>query len=148
MCSIAWKAWYRAASGRFPKRAPPPRHLRAALIDHAGSSRFAVKPEDFQHVFDSWLGGRPLEYIFAELPYVLRSRRTPRIQAWLNGSSEASGWNAEFDKFVDFVRAVCGDFLPWLMRACGRLSMYTGGWATQVPWSGWADELEKRNDPT
>jgi helicase len=127
---------------------PEQTHQDLRKVLKSRSSRVAVKPEDFQRVLDSWLGGRPLEYIFAELPYVERSKRTPRIQPWLNGSSEASGWNAEFDKFVDFIRAVCGDFLPWLMRACGRLSMYTGGWAMQVPWSEWADELEKRNDPT
>jgi helicase len=126
---------------------PEQTHQDLRKVLKSRSSRVAVKPEDFQRVLDSWLGGRPLEYIFAELPYVERSKRTPRIQPWLNGSSEASGWNAEFDKFVDFIRAVCGDFLPWLMRACGRLSMYTGGWAMQVPWSEWADELEKRNDP-
>jgi len=127
---------------------PEQTHQDLRKVLKSSSSRFAVKPDDFQDVLESWLGGRSLEYIFAQLPYVRRSKRTPRIQAWLNGSSEASGWNAEFDKFVDFIRAVCGDFLPWLMRACGRLSVYTGGWATQVPWSEWADELEKRNDPT
>jgi len=112
------------------------------------SSRFSVKPNDFQRVLESWLSGRPLEYIFAELPYVVRSTRKPKIQAWLSGSSEASGWNAEFDKFVDFTNAVFGGFLPWLMRACGGLSMFTGGWATQIPWGQWADRLESRIDPT
>lgn len=126
---------------------PEQTHQDLRKVLQSRSSRFAVKPDDFQRVLASWLGGRSREYIFAELPYVLRSKRTPRIQAWLSGSSEASGWNTDFDKFVEFIRVVCGDFLPWLMRACGRLSMYTGGWATQVPWNDWADELEKRNEP-
>jgi helicase len=127
---------------------PEQTHQDLRKVLKSRSSRVAVKPDDFQRVLDSWLGGVPLEYIFADLPYVLRSTRTPRIQAWLSGSSEASGWNAEFDKFVDFIRAVFGDFLPWLMRACARLSMYTGGWSTQVPWGEWADNLERRIEPT
>jgi helicase len=119
--------------------------LRKVIL--AKGSLFPVKPNDFERVLDSWLGGTPLQYIFAALPYVLRSKRTPKIQVWLSGSSNAVGWNGEYDKFVDFIRAVFGGFLPWLMRACGRLSTYTGGWATQVPWSQWADDLENRVDP-
>ena len=119
--------------------------LRKVL--RSSNSHFSVKPNDFERVLDSWLGGTPLQYIFADLPYVLRSQRRPRIQAWLSGSSNAAGWNAEYDKFVDFIRAVFGDFLPWLMRACGRLSISTGGWATQIRWVQWASELERRIDP-
>jgi helicase len=126
---------------------PEQTHQDLRKVLRASSSRFSVKPNDFERVLDSWLGGTPLQYIFADLPYVLRSKRTPRIQAWLSGASNAAAWNAEYDKFVDFIRAVFGDFLPWLMRACGRLSMSTGGWATQIPWGQWADELERGVDP-
>lgn len=111
------------------------------------SSRFSVKPNDFQRVLESWLGGEPLEVIFAALPYVQRSSRQPKIQEWLLGASQVPGWDAEFDKFVDFTRAVFEGFLPWLMRACGWLSAYTGGWSTQVDWRQWADRLESRVDP-
>jgi helicase len=126
---------------------PEQTHQDLRKVLRASSSRFSVKPNDFERVLDSWLGGTSLQYIFTDLPYVLRSKRTPRIQAWLSGASNAAAWNAEYDKFVDFIRAVFGDFLPWLMRACGRLSMSTGGWATQIPWGQWADELERRVDP-
>lgn len=120
-------------------------NLRKVLLRK--SSPVAVKPDDFVPVLNSWLGGFPLEHIFAELPYVLRSTRRPKIHAWLDGSSDASAWNAEFDKFVDFTTAVVEGFLPWLMRACGRLSTFTGRWATEIPWKEWADKLESRVDP-
>jgi len=98
-------------------------------------------------VLDLWLGGAPLEHIFAALPYVLRSSKQPKIQAWLAGADNASGWDTEFDKFVDFTGAVLGGYLPWLMRACGWLSTYVGGWATQVEWRQWAERLESRTEP-
>ena len=110
-------------------------------------SRFPVKPNDFRQVLDLWLGGAPLEHIFAVLPYVLRSSKQPKIQAWLAGADNASGWDTEFDKFVDFTGAVLGGYLPWLMRACGWLSTYVGGWATQVEWRQWAERLESRTEP-
>ena len=126
---------------------PEQTHQNLRKVLSTKNSRFAVKPVDFQYVLNAWLGGAPLEYLFAELPYVRRSTRSPRIQAWLSGVSSASGWDTEFDKFVDFTTAVFGGFLPWLLRACSRLSMYTGGWATQVPWNQWAEQLENRVDP-
>ena len=126
---------------------PEQTHQDLRKVLSTSSSRFSVKPTDFQRVLDSWLSDTPLEYIFAALPYVERSKRIPRIQAWLFGSSNASVWDTEFDKFVDFTRAVFVGFLPWLMQACGRLSTYTGGWAIEIPWSQWAEKLDSRADP-
>jgi len=120
-------------------------HLRKVLS--APKSHFVVKPDDFQSVLHAWLADTPLEAIFATLPYVQRSKRAPAIHAWLDGSSNAAGWDVEFDKFVEFTRTVFGGFLPWLMRACGRLSLHTGGWGMQIPWKQWAEQLERRLEP-
>ena len=38
--------------------------------------------------------------------------------------------------------AVFENFLPWLLRACGQLSEFVGGWSTNVNWRQWADMVE------
>jgi helicase len=128
--------------GTLPEQ--PHRDLKKVLTTKG--SRFCVKPNDFEQVFASWIAGKPQEYIFASLPYVQRSSRKPKIAEWLDGSISAANWDAEFDKFVDFIATVCQVFLPWLMRACRRLHEHAGGWSTQVDWSLWANMVENGVD--
>jgi len=104
--------------------------------------RFCVKPEDFDTLLDLWAKGTSREEIFASLPYVLRSSIKPRIQEWLRGSKDISGWDVVFDNFTDFISSVVEGFLPWLMRSCGRLSPHVGGWADKAQWLEWAEILE------
>ena len=51
-----------------------------------------------------------------------------------------------FDGFVDFTNLVFKSFLPWLLRACGRLAEVAGGLALQPPWAYWADLMEEGLD--
>src|SRR5205823_848229 len=102
--------------------------------------KFPLRSDDFERVIQLWLSGQPLESIFAQLPYLHRSSRRSAIDAWLLGQSSA--WDTEFDKFTDFVSAVFGSFLPWLMHACEALSVYVGGSTIVASWRHWADLVE------
>jgi helicase len=107
---------------------PKPRHI-------------GVRSNDLEQVISAWLEGRKEELIFAELPSVRRSSRSIKIQDWQNGFDDQFVWSADFDKFVDFVSGIFIDYLPWLMRACGALSKFTGGQASEIPWGQYADMM-------
>jgi helicase len=108
----------------------------------AKSSRFCVKPEDFDSLIELWLQGTSREGMFASLPYVQRSSIKPAIEDWLRGSKGNSGWDPVYDNFTDFISSVVEGFLPWLMRSCRRLSSYVGGWAEMAEWLQWAEIME------
>lgn len=115
-------------------------NLRKALT--VKGSRFCVKGEDLDSVLDLWLKRTSREKIFASLPYVQRSSIKPPIEEWIKGWNQTSKWDAEFDKFTDFIGSVIEGFLPWLMRSCHRLCPHVGGWAIAVPWLLWAESME------
>ncbi len=108
-------------------------------------TRFYVKPDDLETVFDSWLEGIAIERIFEALPTVERSSILPPIEAWLEGIP-APKWDVAFDSFVDFMHSVVQSFMPWLFRACETLAPHAGAWAQTVPWREWAELLERPND--
>jgi helicase len=104
--------------------------------------RFAIGPLDLEWLLEAWLQRESLEAMFALLPYVQRSRRKPPAEAWLEGAPSES-WEGEFDKYVDFLGGVFGEFLPWLLRACGALAEVTDASATTLDWWSWAGEVER-----
>lgn len=105
-----------------------------------------VKSSDFESVLSLWLSGESPEYIFTTLPYAQRSKKTPRIQEWRAGLIDLSNWDADFDKFVEFISAVFENFLPWLMRGCSYLSTFAPGWSETIDWQLWAEMVEKGVD--
>jgi hypothetical protein len=56
--------------------------------------------------------------------WLVNSRRRPTVREWLTGTPKLTGWDNEFDKFCDFLRATVFEFLPWLLRACGLLRSF------------------------
>ena len=115
------------------------------LLNRKRVNHLRVKPDDFEIVLEMWLQGEYEEIIFSNLPAVKRSkaRGRPKISQWVEGVSEISDWDDEFDKFTEFISAVFVNFLPWLMRACDYLSTISQGWSTNIDWQEWADMIEK-----
>lgn len=106
------------------------------------STRFCVKEEDLSQLIAAWLSGEELEQMFARLPFVQRSSRSPTIEEWLEGDKPGTTWDTTFDQFIDLVSSTFVGFLPWLMHACGRLSTIADGWSKDVDWLGWGAMME------
>ena len=119
------------------------RNLRKMLT--LKRSRFSVKGEDFEQVLSDWLANVPREASFAKLPRVRKSTRTPPISVWLEGSTKAAAWDEEFDKFVEFLASVVEGFLPWTLRACGRLCQFASDASKQIDWASAATSFESRS---
>lgn len=116
------------------------RVLREALSNPR--NRQYVKGSDIDSILSHWLQHKSREEIFSSLPTVRRSTRVPRIDHWLSGTAGWTSWDDEFDKFVDLTGSVIEGYLPWLMRACGKLSAFQGGWAMAVDWAACAKTFE------
>jgi hypothetical protein len=83
--------------------------------------------------------------IFAGLPAVRRSSRSPSVDIWLRGKlSEADNWSDEYDKFLDFISSVLERFLPWLLHGCALLASYTEGPAAEIDWNGTRSKIAAR----
>jgi helicase len=128
--------------GTLPEQ--PEANLRKTI--QRKGSRFCVKPNDFELVAREFLLGKEMTEMFATLPYVTRSKRLPTVSMWLNGVV-AESWDAEFDKFSDFVTKVFTQFLPWISRACGAMvHLVEHGWASNFNWRAFAEHLERRDE--
>ncbi len=111
------------------------------------SSRFCIKPENFESVIENWLEGTPLEDIFLSLPYVDRSGRTPKATTWINGDEDSPSWEDEYDKFFEFMMNVIGGYLPWALRACSLLVAHADADLQDAfNWADAADLLEERRE--
>lgn len=53
----------------------------------------------------------------------------------------------QFDKFVQTLESVYGNFLPWIMRSASQLAPFGAVWARQIPWMDLASSLEARVSP-
>lgn len=106
------------------------------------TSRYWVKPADFEDVIRGWVNARAVQELFVDLPIVGRSTISPPVDEWLSGATPGPKWDAQFDTFVDFTASTLSGFLPWLMRACETLSGVVGGWSQAVPWRDWAERIE------
>ena len=109
-------------------------------------SRPVVRSDELELVLDSWLSGKWIEEIFSILPTNNRSKRSPRLQTWLEGISEDSTWTDQFAKFSDFISNCLEFFLPWVLRATGLLAEIDG--QPERPWSEWASYVEFGVDNT
>lgn len=97
-------------------------------------TRIAVGPEDFENVIGRWMAGDRYADIFADLPAIKRSKRTPSVEAWLRGGGVTDTWADDYDKFVDFVMVVLDRFLPWLVYGCTLLARHAGPNAEAIDW--------------
>ena len=95
-------------------------------------------------VLKDWLEGRlPIE-IFASLPLVKKSDRRPPLSVWLQGTEEVTSWDAEFDKFCDFLRTTVFEFLPSLLRASSLLAPHAGEAAQiETDWQAMAEAFQR-----
>lgn len=100
------------------------------------NSRPAVRLDELEQILDSWLAGEAIETIFASLPRIMRSKRRPNLERWLQGVTENSTWTDEFAKFQDFVGECLEFFLPWLLRAAQPLTEKDE--QPSKPWRLWA----------
>ena len=105
--------------------------------------QFVINKDDLNTVVLQWLNDTSYEDIFVGLPKVQRSKISPKVQVSIVSKSERTKWDAKFDKFVDFINMVIVGFLPWMMRACGRLSGVVGGWSASIEWQEVAIRLER-----
>ena len=108
-------------------------------------TKLSVGLDDLGMVVEGWLLGMRCTEIFAGLPAVRRSSRSPKVDIWLReGLSEADNWSDEYDKFLDFVSSVLERFLPWLLHGCALLTPYTGGPAVEIDWDGTRSAIAAR----
>ena len=112
--------------------------LRKAVANP--KSRPVVRLDELNLVLDRWLAGESIENIFAALPANQRSKRQPRLQAWLQGIPEDSSWTDQFAKFYDFVSNCLEFFLPWILRSARSLAEIDE--QTDRPWNDWARFVE------
>jgi helicase len=106
-------------------------------------SKFCVKPSDFAQVVADCLAGKPRAEIFVSLPFVHRSQRATPITEWQAGRDTTDTWGSEFDKFDEFVVQAIEGYLPWLCRACTRLSAHSQTeWVKNFDWEALAARLE------
>lgn len=103
-------------------------------------SRFVATPADLEALGALWLRGISAEAIFAALPRVKRSAHAG-LDLWVDGmENEAAGleispqWSAEYERWLDFVRAGLESWTPWLWRASAILAPLAGGAATKIDW--------------
>jgi helicase len=111
------------------------------------SSRFCVKPADFASVVAARLLGSSRAATFVALPFVLRSTRSVPISDWSQGRDNTDAWGADFDKFDEFMAQAIESFLPWVLRACGRLQAHSRQeWTHTFAWDDLAGRLEATPD--
>ena len=118
--------------------------LRKAVANP--NSRPIVRLDEMESVLDLWLAGKSLEDIFASLPSVKRSKRSPGLQKWLEGVPEDSTLTDQFAKFYDFVNNCLEFFLPWVLRAARPLAEIDD--LPERPWNEWARFVELGIDNT
>ena len=114
--------------------------LRKELVQTRTKSR--VKKGDIPFVLGQWISGSRPELIFSNLPSVIKSTITPRIDKWLAGDVGASNWDNEYDSFLEILAAGIVDFLPWLIRGCNSFKTIVGSWTVDFDWAELANYIE------
>jgi helicase len=103
-----------------------------------------IRIEGLESVVAAWLQGvQPID-IFASLPTVLKSKKKPPFQEWRQGKDEGTDWDAEFDKFCDFLRTTIFEFLPWLLRACSLLGPHSD-LVQPIDWNEIAEQFQRES---
>jgi hypothetical protein len=107
-----------------------------------GLPKTFVRIEHLSQILAHWLAGmQPIE-IFASLPSVLNSKVSPPFEEWINGLDELTQWDAELDKFCDFLQKTIFEFLPWLLRACSLLDPHVRS-GREIEWLEFAELFQR-----
>lgn len=101
--------------------------------------------ENLSEILERWIDGADALAIFSNLSANLRSTRSPTLAEWLAGSDEPCGWDDEFDKFCDFLNETIGEFLPWLLKACGLIAPFVDPPPAFTEWEALSRRV-KRDD--
>ena len=128
--------------------APEQPHRKFKKVVRDERNQFCVKRGDIEAVCSGWLDGKSEIELFQELPFVLRSTRTPSLQAWLDGAPGAEKWDGVFDDFVEFVSGVLCSYMPWLLRASRAASPLVGGPSARIDWQALAERFEREGSVT
>lgn len=107
-----------------------------------GVPKTFVRIEHLSQILAHWLAGmQPIE-IFASLPSVLKSKVSPPFEEWVKGLDELTQWDAELDKFCDFLQKTIFEFLPWLLRACSLLDPHVRS-GREIEWLEFAELFQR-----
>ena len=110
--------------------------------------RIYLRLEYLPAILRDWLDGKQPVEIFASLPLVVNSDRQPAFSIWLQGTEEVTGWEAEFDKFCDFLRTTVFEFLPSLLRACSLLAPHSNWPSMSTDWQALAECFQRESTIT
>ena len=91
--------------------------------------------QDLPTITAGWLEQRDTITIFQALPRYTTSKAKEEYK------------QRQFDKFVQTLESVYGNFLPWLMRAASQLAPFGAEWSRAVRWMDLAESLERRVAP-
>jgi helicase len=112
---------------------PEQNHTDWTKVAGRKRNRFVLKRADVREALDGWLRGDAPEALFARLPAVQASRRPLSFDAWFEGATEAApaesealadaaDWQADVDKWNEWLRSVPETFLPLVLRASAALA--------------------------
>lgn len=91
--------------------------------------------QDLAGITIGWLEQRDTIAIFQSLPRYKASKAKDEYK------------QRQFDKFVQTLDSVYGNFLPWLMRAASQLAPFGEEWSRAIRWMELAESLERRVAP-
>lgn len=91
--------------------------------------------DDLPAITAGWLEQRDAITIFQLMPRYKASKAQEEYK------------QRQFDKFVQTLDSVYGNFVPWLMRAANQLAPFGAEWSRAVRWMDLAESLEKRVAP-
>jgi helicase len=91
--------------------------------------------QDLAGITTGWLEQRDSFTIFQSLP------------RYVNSKAKDDYKQRQFDKFVQTLESVYGNFLPWVMRAAGQLAPFGAEWSREIRWMELAENLERRVVP-
>jgi hypothetical protein len=91
--------------------------------------------DDLSAITAGWLEQRDAITIFQSMPRYKASKAKEEYK------------QRQFDKFVQTLDSVYGNFVPWLMRAANQLAPFGAEWSRAVRWMELAENLEKRVAP-
>jgi hypothetical protein len=90
--------------------------------------------QDLPTITAGWLEQRDTITIFQALRYTTSRAKEEYKQR-------------QFDKFVQTLESVYGNFLPWLMRTASQLAPFGAEWSHVIRWVDLAESLERRVAP-
>jgi helicase len=108
-----------------------------------GKGRTDVKLADLAGLITDWADGTPLLEMFVGLRTVQRSHAEVSVYSWAAGVLDSPTWEDRFEKFVEMMQQVIGEFLPWVFQACQAFSGFAGPSGGMISWGDWAERLNR-----